>query len=65
MITVFKIKGKIDESKALKSTSRNFLKCEVSKIEDPQFLLLDLIELADQTSDTITDNNNYQIIISI
>ncbi|KAK4875078.1 hypothetical protein RN001_011500 [Aquatica leii] len=52
-----KISVLIDESSSLgsKSTLIVYLKCEFSKEHLPHYLLLDLVELQDQTSKTVAD----------
>lgn len=49
----------IDESTTyshlLKSTVIVYLKCETDKLSDPHFLFLDLLEIPDQTANTITN----------
>ena len=61
--TVIKNRWKIyilfDESTTyshlLKSTVIVYLKCETDKLSDPHFLFLDLLEIPDQTANTITN----------
>lgn len=58
---ILKIQGNlsiiIDESTTLSKMSSLiiYLKCETDKMKDPHFVFLDLIELQDQTANTITE----------
>lgn len=59
---ILQISGKIsvliDESTSLGSQTSLivYLKCEISKEKPPHYLFFDLIELADQTAKTVTEN---------